>query len=179
MTYLDDAQLDALLDAAARTRSHAVRFDPQVPGGFRALDPAEDRELIDAIRLPAQRYDEARGHLSRERDEAELVGDRDGVDSSRAHLDVLDEEQRRDERNDPTLPSRAELDAVDLTQLTEPEARAWEYLDARRDLADEREQANAGGDIERVAGLDAEREVVDGNYRAELQVVVDDEERER
>jgi hypothetical protein len=174
-----DAEMDALLAAAAQTKSHALRFDPEAPGGFRVLTAEEDNELIDAIRLPAQRYEEAREHLTHERDDAQRDGNREGVDTSRAHLDVLDEEQRRDERYDPALPSREELDAVDIAQLTEPEARAWEYLDARRDLTDEREQALAGGDMERVAGLDGERAVLDSAYVATAESEVDDEERER
>lgn len=174
-----DAELDALLEQAAHTKSGALRYDPEAPGGFRVLTADEDRALIDAIRLPEQRYVEDREHLTREHDEAALTGNGDGVDMSRAHLEVLDEEQRRDERYDPMLPSREELDSVDLSQLSEPEARAWEYLDARRDLADEREQAQAGADPERVAELDVERDALDSTYLAAVEPEVDDEERER
>jgi hypothetical protein len=174
-----DTELSALLEQAAATKSQALRFDPEAPGGFRVLTAEEDRELIDAIRLPEQRFEEDRAHLTRERDDAERVGDQMGVGTADAHLQALDDEQRRDERSDPHLPTREELDAVDVTRLSEPESRAWEFLDAHRDIADERAQAEAAGDVERVTELDTERDVVSSNYLEATTPEVDDGERER
>ena len=65
--FPDDATLEALFEAARHTRSQALRFDPEAPGGFRVLTAEEDRELIDALRLPAQRYTADREHLLDER----------------------------------------------------------------------------------------------------------------
>lgn len=174
----DDAQLDALIEAASHTKSQAIRFDPEAPGGFRALTEQEDADLIDAIRLPAQRHDDDREHLTRERNDAERGGDRDGAETAAAHLEVLDEERARDTRSDP-LPTREELDAMEVSELTGTEARAWGYLDARRDIAEEREQAETEADPERVTELDAERDAVDRTYLAALDPEIDDDERER
>jgi hypothetical protein len=67
---------------------------------------------------------------------------------------------------------------MDVSALSDTEARAWEYLDARRDIADEREQAETEADPERVTELDAERDTVDRNYLAAVDPEIDDEERE-
>ncbi|MCD2191352.1 hypothetical protein [Actinomycetospora soli] len=99
----DDATLDALLEAAANTKSGALRFDPEAPGGFRVLTAEEDQELIDAIRLPEQRYDDDREHLINERDTARRVGDLDGAGTADAHLEVLAAEQRLEHRHTPEL----------------------------------------------------------------------------
>ena len=97
-TWPDDSTLDALLEAASSTRSQALRFDPEVPGGFRVLTADEDAELINAIRLPAQRYEEDRKHLAEERDTARQIGDFDGVETADAHLEVLAAERRLAQR---------------------------------------------------------------------------------
>jgi hypothetical protein len=89
-----DAEMDALFAAAAQTKSQALRFDPETPGGFRVLTPDEDRELINALRLPEQRRDGDREHLIRERDDAKQVGDLDAAEAADAHLEVLAAEQR-------------------------------------------------------------------------------------
>lgn len=131
-------------------------------------DAEEDRALIASIALPGQRMGEDREHLAREQVAAERVGDRDGAETAAAHLEVLDEEQARDQRSDPRLPSRAEIDAIyergDREGWTEESARAVEYLDLRRDIADEREVAEKGGDEAKVAYLDRQREQVDRNH---------------
>ena len=176
----DDATLDALFEAASSTKSQALRFDPEVPGGFRVLTADEDAELIDAIRLPAQRFDDDREHLVGERDTARRVGDFKGAETAEAHLEAIDDEQRRDERSDPRLgpdlPSRADLDA--MVPRTRGEARAFEYLDARREIADQRQLAEQRGEVEQVADLDDEERAVTNVWRAHNDIYreVDDEE---
>ena len=93
-TWPDDTQFDALLAAASHTRSQALRFDPEAPGGFRVLTAEEDAELIRAIALPQQRYQEDRKHLLDEREHARRSGDLDAVETAEAHLEVLAAEQR-------------------------------------------------------------------------------------
>jgi hypothetical protein len=95
--------MDALVEQAAQSKSGALRFDPETPGGFRVLTEQEDAELIDAIRLPVQRYDDDREHLTRERDDAERVGDVDGAETADAHLEVLAAERRLAQRYGPEL----------------------------------------------------------------------------
>ena len=97
-TWPDDATLDALLEAASHTRSGALRFDLEAPGGFRVLTAAEDTELINAIRLPEQRHTEDREHLIDERDTARRIGDQDGAETAEAHLEVLAAERRLGQR---------------------------------------------------------------------------------
>ena len=177
----DDATLDALFEAATATRSQALRFDPEAPGGFRVLTATEDAELIDALRLPEQRHTDDREHLTRERDDALRVGDRDGAETAAAHLEVLADEYDRDQRHDPALgpdlPSRAELDV--MAPRTRDEARAWEFLDARREIADQRARADAAGDVEQVHDLDDEERAVTDVWCTHHDLYVDDEERER
>lgn len=96
-----DAELDALLAQAAQTKSHALRFDPEAPGGFQVLTAEEDRELIDAIGLPEQRYDDDREHLIRVRDDARDQGDAETAEAADAHLEVLAAERRTAERHTP------------------------------------------------------------------------------
>lgn len=137
----DDAQLDALVADAQVTRSQALRFDPEV-GGFRALTPAEDAELIDAIRLPEQRRADDYEHLTREHEAAVRVGDRDDAETATAHLEVLAEERHRDLRSAPVW-TRAELDGMDVSGFSDDQARAWEYLDAICELSDDYDPGRA------------------------------------
>ena len=66
-----------------------MRFAPEAPGGFRVLTAEEDAELVRAIALPQQRYEQDREHLLDEREHARRVGDLDGVETAEAHLEVL------------------------------------------------------------------------------------------
>lgn len=95
-----DAEMDALLEAAAQSKSKALRFDPAAPGGFRALTTEQDQKLIDAIGLPDQRYGEDREHLLRERDDAREHGDLEAAEAAEAHLEVLAAERRLTQRHD-------------------------------------------------------------------------------
>ena len=167
----DDAQLDALVADAQATRSQALRFDPEV-GGFRALTPAEDAELLDAIRVPEQRRADDHEHVAREHEADVRVGDRDGAETAAAHLEVLAEERRRDRRSDPVL-SRAELDGLDVSGLSDDQAGAWEYLDAICELSDDRDQAEHVGDPEWCGEIEieAERTAVDDAYLGHLQAM--------
>lgn len=165
----DDAQLDALVADAQATRSQALRFVPEV-GGFRALTPAEDAELIDAIRLPEQRRADDHEHLAREHEAAVRAGDRDGAETAAAHLEVLAEERSRDLRSDP-LWTRAELDGMDVSGLSDDQARAWEYLDATCELSDDRDQAEHVGDPEWCGEIEVERKAVDAAYLSHLQAM--------
>lgn len=185
MTEFDMDRWDELIANAGPSR--AVRFDPSVPGGLRALTPEEDAALIDAIRLPDQRHGDDREHLARELVDAERVGDQDGRDTAAAHLEALDEEQARDQRADPRIPSRDELDAtydrLIYDGATEEEARAFEYLDARRDLADERTQAEQQMDRSWLDEIDTQQSALDRNYLGVVepeqpQPATDDQERE-
>lgn len=108
-------------------------------------------------------------------------------DTAATPLEAIDAEQARDERAESRIPSRAELDATHERLLaaghTDEQARAWEYLDARRDLADERAQAEQAMDRAWVDEIDAQRDALDSNYLAAIepeqpQPATDDEERE-
>lgn len=145
------------------------------------------RALDDALHLPHQRHSDDREHLARELVDAERAGDHDGRDTAAAHLEALDEEHTRDQRADPRIPSRAELDAaferIDAGGWTEEQARAWEYLDARRELVDERTQAERQMDRSWLDEIDAQHAALDRNYLhhaepEQLQPAIDDEERE-
>lgn len=134
-----DAEMDRLTEQAAATRSQALRFDPESLGGFRALTPEEDRELINALAGSDQRYAEDREHLIRECDDAIERGDLDAAEAADAHLGVLDAERRLADRHTPAPEpdwwDRARFDdSLELarTQLTFP-AFEREADDAERE----------------------------------------------
>ncbi len=179
-----DAELDALMASAENTRSKAVRFDPEGPGGFKALTEQEDAELINSIALPRQRHTEDREQLVQARDRAERAGDLDRADELAENLRALDDERARDQRADPRLPTRDQIDRLwqrgDEVGWTEPTARAVEYLDARRDTADERRAAFDRGDLGEVDRLDRHQARLDRGLREYLgDPELEDEERER
>ena len=122
--FPDDATLEALFEAASHTRSQALRFDPEAPGGFRVLTAEEDRELIDALRLPAQRYTADREHLLDERDTARRIGDLDAADTAEAHLEVLAAERRLAQRHTPN-PGDRDMDGPGIDDL-EIDDEEWE-----------------------------------------------------
>lgn len=158
-----DEELDALFTAASHTKSQALRFDPEVPGGFRVLTPEEDQQLIDSFRLPEQRYAEDREHLLQERADAERVGDLDGAETADAHLEVLAAERRLAERNTPQTGSP---DRGEPTEIESGDVMSERFYGTHVSPTESEQQQESRHEFEQAGRNLAEAEV-------------DDEERER